>query len=155
MLNTKNFASLDMNALKRPVVSFHRIQYTFLHFYSKIKKTICLCITWIHIGYSLLALIKYIKRSYILTGQEERKKKKKIFWCVIFVFLVYSFFSLLSVRLTWLILLTYFIIQLIFATIYESNCTFWYYSWVILYYFMLTFTFIYNTFNEKFSILVK
>ena len=29
----------------------------------------------------------------------------------------------------------YFIIQLIFATIYESHCTFWYYLWVPPYYF--------------------
>jgi len=34
-----------------------------------------------------------------------------------------------------LILSTYFIIQLIFATIHRSHCTFWYYSWVSLYYF--------------------
>ena len=30
---------------------------------------------------------------------------------------------------------TYFIIQLIFATIHRSHCTFWYYLWVPLYYF--------------------
>ena len=30
---------------------------------------------------------------------------------------------------------TYFTIQLIFATIHEPHCTFWYYSWVLLYYF--------------------
>ena len=29
----------------------------------------------------------------------------------------------------------YFTIQLIFATIHEPHCTFWYYSWVPLYYF--------------------
>ena len=29
----------------------------------------------------------------------------------------------------------YFTIQLIFATIHESHCTFWYYSWISLYYF--------------------
>ena len=49
----------------------------------------------------------------------------------------------------------YFTIQLIFATIYESHCTFWYYSWVLLVLFQLTFTFIYNTFSKKFSILAK
>ena len=31
--------------------------------------------------------------------------------------------------------MAYFTIQLIFAIIYELNCTFWYYSWVPLYYF--------------------
>ena len=31
--------------------------------------------------------------------------------------------------------LAFFIIQLIFATIYGSYCTFWYYSWASLYYF--------------------
>ena len=31
--------------------------------------------------------------------------------------------------------LVYFIIQLSLATIYEPHCTFWYYSWVQLYYF--------------------
>ena len=34
-----------------------------------------------------------------------------------------------------LFLSTYFTIQLIFATIYGSHYTFWYYSWVPLYYF--------------------
>ena len=34
-----------------------------------------------------------------------------------------------------LFLSTYFTIQLIFATIYGSHCTFWYNSWVPLYYF--------------------
>ena len=31
--------------------------------------------------------------------------------------------------------LAYFTIQLIFATIHEPHCIFWYYSWVLLYYF--------------------
>ena len=34
-----------------------------------------------------------------------------------------------------LFLPTYFTIQLIFATIHRFHCTFWYYSWVLLYYF--------------------
>ena len=33
--------------------------------------------------------------------------------------------------------LSCFIIQLIFTTIYEFHCTFWYYSWVLPYYFSL------------------
>ena len=35
----------------------------------------------------------------------------------------------------WLKKPTFFTIQLIFATIHGSHCTFWYYSWVLLYYF--------------------
>ena len=44
----------------------------------------------------------------------------------------------------------YFVIQLIFATIYGSYCTFQYYSQPSLYY--LAFIFIYSTFNNKFSV---
>ena len=44
-------------------------------------------------------------------------------------------YKLFSVRFAKIILLTYFSIHLAFATIYESYCTFWYYSWVPLYYF--------------------
>ena len=41
----------------------------------------------------------------------------------------------LSVGLAWLILSTYFIIQLIFVIIHRSHCNFGYYLWVPLYYF--------------------
>ena len=35
----------------------------------------------------------------------------------------------------WLKKIVFFTIQLIFAIIHESHCTFWYYSWIPLYYF--------------------
>ena len=54
-----------------------------------------------------------------------------------------------------LILPTYFTIQLIFCTIQESRCTFWYYFMGLTVLFQLTFTFIYNTFNKKFSVSAK
>ena len=44
-------------------------------------------------------------------------------------------YKLFSVRFAKIILLTYFTIYLVFATIYGSHCIFWYYSWVPLYYF--------------------
>ena len=42
--------------------------------------------------------------------------------------------SLVSVWLAYF-LPTYFTIQLIFSIIHEFHCTFWYYSWISLYYF--------------------
>ena len=58
-----------------------------------------------------------------------------------------------------LFLPTYFTILLIFVTIYGSHCTFWYYLLVLFIsptvLFQLNFTFIYSTFNKKFSILTK
>ena len=40
----------------------------------------------------------------------------------------------------------------LFLLLVMTHCTFWYYSWIL---FQLTFTFIYNTFGKKFSILAK
>ena len=62
-----------------------------------------------------------------------------------------------------LFLLLFMSLTALFGTIHGSYCTFWYYSWVPLHFlvlfmgpillFQLIFTFIYSTFNKKFSVL--
>ena len=51
----------------------------------------------------------------------------------------------------WLVIFCQFILlfNFFFIIIHKFHCTFWYYLYVLLYYFQLTFTFIYSTFNKK------
>jgi len=58
---------------------------------------------------------------------------------LLYIYIYISNFTLIKCYLVcvWLQIKrsVYFLIQLIFTTIHEFYCTFWYYSWVPLYYF--------------------
>ena len=84
--------------------------------------------------------------QWVRSEQQREEKKKRCFQLYRNGLSVYVWEAMKIIN--------YFTIQLIFATIHGSHYTFWYYSYLLLLS-QLTFTFIYSTFGNKFSVSVK